>query len=81
VVLRIVKERVADAGLEALLNKSFKAGYVVEGLVNPVKDDRLMQGSPLSPFLSNVVIDKLDKFIETKKEEYHIGSGAMINNA
>ena len=35
-------------------------GYVEDGLVRPV-DEGTPQGGPLSPFLSNIVLDDLDK--------------------
>ena len=53
--LRIVDKRVLK-----LIRAFLKAGVMEDGLVNPV-DEGTPQGGPLSPFLSNVVLDELDQ--------------------
>lgn len=37
------------------------------------------QGSVLSPQLANIVLDKLDKFIQSKHDELHIGKSRKKN--
>ncbi|WP_446482952.1 reverse transcriptase domain-containing protein [Bradyrhizobium sp. CAR08] len=43
-----------------LIRAFLNAGVLEDGLVRPV-DDGTPQGGPLSPFLSNIVLDDLDK--------------------
>ena len=43
-----------------LIRAFLKSGVMEEGLVSPV-DEGTPQGGPLSPLLSNLVLDDLDK--------------------
>jgi RNA-directed DNA polymerase len=56
---------VADKRVLKLIRACLQAGILENGLVTvPMKETP--QGSPLSPFLSNVVLDELDKELETR---------------
>ena len=55
-----VASRVLDKRVLKLIRAFLKAGVMEDGLVSPV-DEGTPQGGPLSPFLSNVVLDELDQ--------------------
>jgi RNA-directed DNA polymerase len=62
-------ERMADKRLLKLIRKYLQAGILEDGLVTPSKAGT-PQGSPLSPFLSNVVLDELDKELEARGHRF-----------
>src|SRR5262245_60244307 len=55
-----VAARVADKRVLKLIRAYLNAGVMEDGLVHPV-DEGTPQGGPLSPLLSNLVLDDLDK--------------------
>src|SRR6476619_1568128 len=55
-----VAARVTDKRVLKLIRAFLKSGVMEEGLVSPV-DEGTPQGGPLSPLLSNLVLDDLDK--------------------
>ena len=55
-----VAARVVDKRVLKLIRAFLNAGVMVDGLVRPV-DEGTPQGGPLSPLLSNLVLDDLDK--------------------
>jgi Reverse transcriptase (RNA-dependent DNA polymerase) len=55
-----VAARVADKRVLKLIRAYLNAGVIEDGLVRPV-DEGTPQGGPLSPLLSNLVLDDLDK--------------------
>src|ERR1700719_3936862 len=59
-LLAAVAERVADKRMLKLIRAFLEAGVMEDGLVSPV-DEGTPQGGPLSPLLSNLVLDDLDK--------------------
>lgn len=62
--LRIVDKRVLK-----LIRAYLRAGILEYGLVS-VPTEGTPQGGPLSPFLSNVVLDELDKELESRGHRY-----------
>jgi RNA-directed DNA polymerase len=55
-----VAKRITDQRLLKLLRAFLTAGVLADGLVSPT-DEGTPQGGPLSPLLSNVVLDVLDR--------------------
>jgi RNA-directed DNA polymerase len=55
-----VASRVSDKRVLKLIRGFLNAGVMEDGLVRPV-DEGTPQGGPLSPLLSNIVLDDLDK--------------------
>ena len=62
-LISILRERINDAPTLHLIRSFLKAGVLEKGLVSPT-DEGVPRGGPLSPVLSNVYLDKLDKELE-----------------
>jgi RNA-directed DNA polymerase len=62
-------ERIADKRLLKLIRGYLQAGILADGLVT-IPEAGTPQGSPLSPFLSNVVLDELDKDLEARGHRF-----------
>ncbi len=60
ILMGLVAERVADRGIRRLVRGFLSAGVLVDGLVGPT-DEGTPQGGPLSPLLSNLMLDVLDR--------------------
>jgi RNA-directed DNA polymerase len=60
-----IAERVSDKRLLKLIRAFLTAGVMEEGLVSPV-DEGTAQGGPLSPLLSNIVLDEFDRELERR---------------
>jgi RNA-directed DNA polymerase len=60
-----IAERVGDKRLLKLIRAFLTAGVMEDGLVNPV-DEGTPQGGPLSPLLSNIVLDEFDRELERR---------------
>jgi RNA-directed DNA polymerase len=58
-------ERVSDKRLLKLIRGFLSAGGMENGLVSPV-DEGTPQGGPLSPLLSNIVLDEFDREVERR---------------
>src|SRR5437660_8765050 len=60
-----IAERVSDQRLLKLIRAFLRAGVMEGGLVSPV-DEGTPQGGPLSPLLSNIVLDEFDRELERR---------------
>ena len=60
-----IAERVGDKRLLKLIRAFLTAGVMEDGLVSPV-DEGTPQGGPLSPLLSNIVLDEFDRELERR---------------
>src|SRR6185295_16223815 len=60
-----IAERVADQRMLKLIRAFLRAGVLENGLVGPV-DEGTPQGGPLSPLLSNIVLDEFDRELERR---------------
>jgi RNA-directed DNA polymerase len=65
-LMAAVARRVADKRMLKLIRALLTAGVMENGLVGPV-DEGTPQGGPLSPLLSNLVLDELDRELERRK--------------
>jgi len=64
-LLKSLSHRIGDKVLLNLINKFLKSGILEGGLVSQ-RTKGTPQGSPLSPLLSNIVLDELDKELERR---------------
>ena len=64
-LVSILRERINDAPTLHLIRSFLKAGIMEDGLTSP-SEQGVPQGGPLSPVLSNVYLDKLDKELESR---------------
>ncbi len=62
--------RVADTRLLTLIRAFLNAGVMENGLVGPRVDEGVPQGGPLSPLLSNFVLDELDRELERRGHRF-----------
>ena len=62
-------ERISDKDMLKLIRAFLQAGVMEDGLVSPV-DEGTPQGGPLSPLLSNIVLDELDRELERRGLRY-----------
>jgi RNA-directed DNA polymerase len=68
-LLAAVAERVADKRMLKLIRAFLKAGVMENGLVSAV-DEGTPQGGPLSPLLSNLVLDELDQELQRRGHRF-----------
>ena len=64
-----IAERVSDQRLLKLIRAFLRAGVMEGGLVSPV-DEGTPQGGPLSPLLSNLVLDEFDRELERRGHRF-----------
>src|SRR5688572_33302502 len=62
-------QRISDKRLLKLIRAFLRAGVLEGGLVSPV-DEGTPQGGPLSPLLSNIVLDELDQELERRGHRF-----------
>jgi RNA-directed DNA polymerase len=69
ILMGLVAKRVADLHLLRLIRGFLTAGVLEAGLVGPT-DEGTPQGGPLSPLLSNLMLDILDKELEKRGHRF-----------
>jgi len=60
-----IASKVGDKRMLKLIRAFLTAGVMEDGLVNPV-DEGTPQGGPLSPLLSNIMLDEMDRELERR---------------
>ena len=61
--------KIRDKRVLKLIRRYLTAGTMIEGLVSP-STEGTPQGGPLSPLLSNIVLDELDKELEKRGHKF-----------
>src|SRR5699024_6119269 len=68
-LMHLVAKKIEDKRVLKLIRKYLNSGVMLEGMV--VKsEDGAPQGGPLSPLLSNILLDKLDKELERRGHRF-----------
>ncbi len=68
-LIYLLSVKIDDKRILRLIGMILRSGIMKDGLVEPSKEGTT-QGSPLSPLLSNVVLDELDKELERRELEF-----------
>lgn len=69
VLMRRVARRVKDKRVLRLIGRYLRAGMMEGGMVSP-RAEGTPQGGPLSPLLSNILLDELDKELERRGHRF-----------
>ena len=68
-ILKLIRRKVADEQFVTLIARLLKAGVMVNGVFEKTTKG-CPQGSPLSPILSNIVLNELDQKLEERNLGY-----------
>jgi RNA-directed DNA polymerase len=69
ILMGLVAKRVTDKRILKLVRGFLTAGVLIDGLVGPTEEGT-PQGGPLSPLLSNLMLDVLDKELEKRGHRF-----------
>jgi RNA-directed DNA polymerase len=69
ILMGLVAKRVSDKRILKLIRGFLTAGVLADGLVGPTEEGT-PQGGPLSPLLSNLMLDVLDKELEKRGHHF-----------
>jgi RNA-directed DNA polymerase len=68
-LIQRLKTHIEDTRVLRLIGMILRSGVMIDGIKTPTEEGSV-QGSPLSPLLSNVVLDELDKELEQRDLEF-----------
>ena len=68
-LMSLVKRKVGDKQVLSLIDSYLKAG-ILEGGLTTARTEGTPQGGPLSPLLSNILLDELDKELEGRGHSF-----------
>jgi RNA-directed DNA polymerase len=69
ILMGLVAKRVSDKRILKLIRSFMTAGVLADGLVSPTEEGT-PQGGPLSPLLSNLMLDVLDRELEKRGHHF-----------
>jgi len=64
-----ISQKIEDKRILKLIGMTLRSGTMINGIIHP-SEEGTVQGSPLSPLLSNIVLDELDKELEKRGLEF-----------
>lgn len=68
-LMAVLAKRIKDKRLLKLIRKYLQSGVMINGVVVDTEEGT-PQGGPLSPLLSNIVLDELDKELESRGHKF-----------
>jgi RNA-directed DNA polymerase len=68
-ILKLIRQKIRDEHVVTLIARSLKAGTIVDGIFEK-STEGCPQGSPVSPILSNIVLNELDQEMERRGHRY-----------
>jgi group II intron reverse transcriptase/maturase len=68
-ILKLIRRKIADEALVTLVARALKGGVIVDGKMEKTTKG-CPQGSPVSPMLSNIVLNELDQELEKRGHRY-----------
>ena len=68
-ILKLIRRKISDEALVTLIARALKAGVIVEGKMEKTTKG-CPQGSPVSPMLSNIVLNELDQELQRRGHRY-----------
>lgn len=68
-LMNLLSGRIKDKGVLKLIHRYLKAGVMTDGIAT-VNTEGTPQGGPLSPVLSNILLDRLDKELERRGHRF-----------
>jgi len=68
-ILKLIRRKISDESLVTLIARALKVGIMVDGQYKKTTKG-CPQGSPLSPMLSNIVLNELDHELEKRGHRY-----------
>jgi len=68
-IFKLIRRKIADEALVTLIARALKAGVIVDGKLEKTTKG-CPQGSPVSPMLSNIVLNELDQELEKRGHRY-----------
>lgn len=66
ILMHEISRKVRDKDVLKLIGRFLRAGVSIQGVISPTSTGT-PQGGPLSPLLSNILLDRLDKELERRK--------------
>ena len=69
ILMSRVARKIKDKRILLLVRKYLQAGIMIGGL-ETAREEGTSQGGPLSPLLSNILLDELDKELETRGHKF-----------